>query len=196
MPNLTFDESNHRYAYDDKPVPNVTGLLKRFGMYAGLKYATDEDMWRGQSVHEALRLYHKNTLNWDALDPDILPYIRAWESFVQDTGFTVWGWEVPMGDDDLIFAGKPDVWGECRGELWLPDYKTGPIQRVTGIQLAAYEHLLKKNNKFPPDRPVKRIGVQLKPDGKYNTKPFDDPTDINIWLMMVSLYNWGQNNVR
>lgn len=193
---LKFDEDSHTYEVAGIKRSSVTDLLKKNGLNKGLIYATDEHRWRGHAVHEMMKLHHKGTLDEINLDEDLRPYLRAWRRFVGETGFSTMGFEKPLYHPVLNYAGTPDVWGRVGKEIWLPDYKSGTVPRVTGLQLAGYEMLLIACGEIPEKGiPIRRIGIHLKNDGNYNLRPFEDHNDKNIWTMIVSVHNWGINNV-
>lgn len=191
-----FDPDTHKYFINDREAVSVTTLLKNNGCYPHFKYVTDEHIWRGRQIHDMMELYHRGTLDLEALDELIVPYHRGWLKFEAETGFKMVGFEEELYHPLLMVGGKPDAWGLCGQEIWIIDYKHGIPPRVTGLQLAGYEVLLKANNRIDTTgRRVRRIGLQLKSDGDYNIIPFDDPNDINIWMMMVSIHNWRKNHV-
>ena len=194
---LEFNEAEHTYHVSGQRRDSVTDLLKQFGMMPGIRYATDEHLWRGQQIHEAMRLYHNGTLAMASLDPAIGPYLRSWDRFVLETGWRTLGFEIPMVHPLLGFCGRPDVWGIVRDEFWVVDYKSGGLTPSVRLQLAGYGSLLLVNGHVPVNMRhcIRRVGIQLKPEEDYNLKPCDDPTDIAVWSMMVSVNNWRKENV-
>jgi len=191
---LEFNPETHTYLLDGKERVSTTTLLKRNGLYKN-DFATDEHLWRGKAVHEAMHYHHKGTLDRSKLDAEIAGYIAGWLRFERETGFKALGWETPFWHPVYDYTGTPDVWGECKNEIWVPDYKTGAVPEVTRLQLASYVLLLLANKKISADKPIRRMGIQLCSDGDYKIKPFDDPSDYHIWNMIISVHNWGKNNV-
>lgn len=193
--NLLYNENDHTYKVGGLPIKSVTDLLKQNNLYP-IILGTDEHRWRGHAVHEMMNFFHKGTLDEKNLDPLLLPYLRGWRRFVGETGFRTLGYEIAFYHPVLHYGGRPDVWGTVGKEIWITDYKSGPVSRVTGLQLAGYQMLLIACGEIPEKGiPIRRIGIHLKNDGNYNLKPFDDDNDLNIWTMIISVHNWGLNNV-
>lgn len=190
-----YDAENHKYFLGQKEIVGVTDLLKNNGCYPHVRYATDEHRWRGEQVHEMMRLLHKGTLDTNSLDPLIIPYHQSWNKLRSDTGIVVLGFETPMGHPTFQYGGTPDLWGMVGKEFWILDYKTGKAPRVTGLQLSGYKGLLLVNGCIDTSRPIRRMGLELRPDGNYSLTPFDDDKDDSIFMMMVSTHNWRINNV-
>jgi len=191
-----FDEESHTYTLGDKKLISATGLMKDNGLYPFLKYCTDEHMWRGKKIHEMMEFYHKGTLYIEKLNEDIRGYYFAWKKFEGETGFKALGFEKRMYHPVLQYGATPDVWGLVGHELWILDYKHGIVQRSTGIQLALYQLALIACGEIGAiSRPIKRVGIQLRANGTYNIKTFEDENDINIANMMISVHNWRINNV-
>jgi len=192
---LEFIEESHIYLVDGRKRVSTTTLLKQNGLYGNiLQFATDEHLWRGKAIHEAMEYYNKGTLDWSKLDPAIRPYISAFELFQKEKGFIPRGWELHLWHPVLDYTGTPDVWGDVGPEIWVMDYKSGVVPRGTGVQLAAYKSLLIVNDLIPKDKIIRRVGIQLKSDGDYKLTPFNDPVDENIWQMIISINNWRNAN--
>lgn len=193
---LEFDESVHEYKVAGDKKISTTTLLKRNGLYSNIQFATDEHLWRGKAIHEAMHYYHKRTLDFAKLDPLIVPYIQGWVSFERDFGFKALGWEQPLWHPLFDYCGTPDVWGQiANGDFWVMDYKHGLVPRVTGLQLASYGELLKINNYVPAGQKIHRVGIQMTAESDYRPRYFKDENDWGVWQMIVSVHNWGKNNV-
>lgn len=192
---LSFEPEGHVYKVAGKQKISTTTLLKRNGLYDNITYATDEHLWRGKAIHEAMHYFHKGTLDFARLDPLINGYIRGYRKFEVETGFRALGWERPLWHPVLDYVGTPDLWGMVKDEYWVVDYKHGVVPRVTGLQLSSYKMLLQASGLIPKDAVVRRVGLQLLAEGDYRPRYFKDENDDRIWLMIVSVHNWGQNNV-
>src|SRR3989338_2196847 len=83
---LTFDEENHLYCFEGKPVQSVTQILKSAGLIDD-QWFTEAARRRGQYVHEAAQYLDEEDLNWENVDPILQPYLRAYEKFKAETGF-------------------------------------------------------------------------------------------------------------
>jgi len=47
-----------------------------------------------------------------------------------------------------------------------------------------------------PNGNVKRAAVELRNDGSYRLIPYTDRNDVNIWLAVLAVFNWKQNNLK
>lgn len=158
-----FDQASHTYYGDDKVMPSVTQILKaagKTGYYRGTK-ARD----RGTAIHEA-------TETWDALeimpnDPEIVPYIQAWQKFMEQTKATILESEQAVYHQELWYAGTFDRILEIYGERILLDLKSGAKAPWHRIQLGAYNLALSA----PCDR---GIVLYLKPTGNFSADHFTD----------------------
>lgn len=194
---MRFDEESHTYTVGGREKESVTDILKEFGFQPRIRYCTDEGMWRGQQIHKALEFYHKGTLNVNSLDPLIRPYLDAWRLFEAETGFQAWGWETALWDPTSDRCGRPDVYGQCSDEIWVLDYKSGGVDPVTGLQLAAYQSMLCNLGLIPiGKKPIKRFAIQLKPTGRYNIRPFNDEDDLVVWHFVNNSFNYRGRYVR
>jgi hypothetical protein len=52
-----------------------------------------------------------------------------------------------------------------------------------------------KIGSFPHGK-IDRAAVELHNDGSYRLIPFKARNDVNIWLAILAVYNWKQNNMR
>jgi hypothetical protein len=47
-----------------------------------------------------------------------------------------------------------------------------------------------------PSGNIKRAAVELHNDGSYRLIPYTDRNDVNIWLAVLAVFNWKQNNLK
>lgn len=185
MPEFLYNDDQHVYTLDGRPLPSSTGILKAQGFIDTTWYNEDARL-RGTYCHLACHLYDKGTLDYDALDDALKPYLDGYIRFIEETGFQVVESEVPRYHPQYLYAGTPDKTGAMNGADALVDLKTGVIQPWTALQLASYEMFF--------DGPMKRFGVQLTDDGKYKMIPFTDRNDRNIFLSALAIHNWKLNH--
>lgn len=192
IPTLTFEKDTHTYRLDGVVVPSVTQILKEFGLvdFSGidpdvLKKAAD----RGTYVHKCCELIFHNDLDIDAIDPEAVPYVQAFQKFLAEQcghdGFKIIEMEKAIFHPFLRYAGTLDILAERFKEPWIIDIKTGAPQISYALQTAAYE------NCFPAVH--KRACLYLSRDGKYRLHPYTDGNDVRIWQSCVSLYWWKRN---
>lgn len=189
MAKVELDQATHTYRVGGKVISGITGLLRDAGIIKGVDYGSDEALWRGKLIHKALEYLNKGTLNWDTVDNEIEPYIRAYQQFQMDTGFKPRSWENSLYHPQLKYCGTYDVEGPAyNDDHWLVDTKTGltslAMSDWVGIQTAAQALLLPNSTKY------KRFGLKLTSEGKYNLIRYEDPEDYNAFVAIIALRNW------
>ena len=156
----TFCEDTHEYKIDGKPVPSVTQVLKEAGLIDSTWF-TPEAALRGTYVHQACALYDEGVLDLDGIDPQLAPYVSAWDKFKKDSGIVPTIIEQPFYSLEHGFAGCVDrAWLD--GKHWvIADLKSGPLPDWLALQLAGYSILI---NAFSG------MGVELRDNGSYSVK--------------------------
>jgi hypothetical protein len=202
---VCFEPDQHAYLVDGgaRRVISVTQVLKFAGAisYAGIpKDILDHASWRGTMVHQLCELWDRgeDVETLYEIDPEILPYLHAWQQFAHDYSFIpdlnemerarvvkVHGFEYGM---------KPDAPG------WIHDEEPALIERKAcaashpswALQTAAYDGGLgAPTGKL---RRRRRIAVQLFPTGKYKAHEYTDPHDFDVFLHMHGTATWKLNN--
>jgi hypothetical protein len=166
---------------------SVTELLAAEG-FIDSRWFEEYYAIRGTYVHRACELLDKDELEEAELDPALVPYVAAWQKFMNESGFKITEMETRLVSETYKFTGKPDRVGALNGYPAIIDLKSGVLQSWTALQLAGYE-ILKGS-------PHKRFGVQLTDEGTYKLKEYKDRQDRNIFLAALACYNWKQNNLK
>lgn len=186
-------ESDHTYWLDGRQVPGVTSILAplcsfEFVKADVLQAAADF----GTAVHLACELDDLGTLDEEALDPALAPYLSAWRKFSRDCAVEWDLIEQTVYHPTLRYAGKLDRYGRVVGSTALVDIKsTAALYQSVGPQLAAYLKAI-------PGAPVltKRLAVQLRADATYAVKEYTGALDFPAFASLVTLRNWCvANNV-
>lgn len=184
---LTFDEATHTYRISGKKVPSVSRIMDALQSWEGIPKAVLEAAAEfGRHVHEACHFDNMGTLDYDALDPQLRPYVDAWRNFLRDFKAIVVASEVMVACDTVYhrYAGRLDAIVRIGRDLWLIDIKsTSTIPRTVGPQTAAYKHA-------HGDRKLKRRVVLLKDGGKYESKILNDPADFRNFEGALIVYRW------
>lgn len=186
-------ESDHTYWLDGLQVPGVTSILAplcsfEFVKPEVLQAAADF----GTAVHLACELDDLGTLDEEALDPALAPYLSAWRKFSADNAVK---WELiesVVYHPTLRYAGKLDRYGTVKGSPAVVDIKsTTALYASVGPQLSAYLKAL-------PNAPIltKRLAVQLRADATYAVKEYTSGLDGAVFASLVTVHNWcAANNI-
>lgn len=160
---FSFDPETHIYTLDGVQIPSVTQILSGVGMVDN-RYFTEEARVRGTYVHRATEFIDSGSLDWDALDPMLLPYCEAYQAFIEDKRPEILLSEEPMYHAQHLYAGTLDRIIVMDGITALIDIKTGVPNRATAIQVAAYRELVRVNRDTVL---TKCFSLHLRDDGTY-----------------------------
>jgi len=184
---LTCD-SNHIYTNEQRIiVPNVTRILEEerftdFSMVNPDLLRSSQDF--GNNVHKACELSDLDTLDYENLDPALLPYVEGWCKFLNDYEAEIVLIEHTVHSKIWNFCGKLDRVLKIKGKNGIYDIKTG-----TGcsLQTAGYKIALDEER---PDLKIKeRAGVILRADGTYKLDPHNDKSEEGLFKSIVKVYN-------
>lgn len=192
---LTFDEATHTYTLAGRVLPSVTQVLKPLVDYSHIPPAVLETArQQGIAVHRMVEADCKGSL----IDlPDwMVGYFEAWEKFKAETGFEFWESEQRVFSAGLGCAGTLDLTGVMK-KVKKPSPGIIDVKRsfyagaAIGLQLAGYETL--RNPAAPKDRKTAlRHALQLKADGNYRLKSFEDRTDHGAFLACLTMHKWKE----
>jgi hypothetical protein len=185
MSALTFDEATHTYRYKGNVVPGVTTILKpltNLDMVPPHVLQAAADF--GTAVHKACELDDLGTLDVERLDNALMPYLKAWRKFCKEHAAKWVHIEKQVHNKTLGYAGTLDRFGYVDGMSTLLDIKSSiELYPSVGPQLSAYEKALE-------EPVIKRMAVQLKGDGTYVAKLYEDPTDWPVFCSLLTVRNW------
>lgn len=186
---IEFEPEGHIYRLDGREVPSVTQILEP---YTGLEFIDKELLRRaaefGTHVHDACHLFNMDELDRDSLDPVLMPYVNAWERFLDESGAVVVLSEHRVASRKYGYAGTLDAivhWGKS---LRLIDLKTGTaVPKTVGPQTFAYSQA---HSETSGERVYLRHCIHLKGDGTYSNHKLPDPRDWSIFQSALVLHNW------
>lgn len=167
-------------------------MLKAVG-YVDDRFYTADSAIRGRHIHKATQIIDgKGAQHLQAIDDSYVPYVEAWEAFVREWWFRPRLIETPMYHPAFLFGVTPDREGHTDHPmgLWtneptIVEIKSGMMPWWTKIQTAIQEITLQAWDVQQTFR--RRIGVQLKPNGTYDVKVFEDPADHEIARCVASV---------
>lgn len=174
---VVFDERRHLYSADGRNLLAVTKVLDLAGLIPE-EMKDEESADRGTAVHLATKYYDLHDMDTLRIhvqeckpEWEVEGYLDAWKRFLTDTRFTVKLIEHQMANKKLGIAGTLDrcgVLNRMETVVDLKSNKAGKVWATTGLQLAAYAHLLTSKLARLQLRRIQRVGVALRPDGRYN----------------------------
>jgi hypothetical protein len=181
---LSFEPSTHSYTLGDKKLPSVTQVLRFLEDFEHVpQHLLEAAAQFGRHVHEACHLHNLGVLDWDRLDGQLEPYVRAYDKFLVESGFVVTASEERVANAVYGYAGTLDVRGLLNKRPTLIDIKsTATLSRTVGPQTAAYEKCMAVRHA--------RAALHLRPDGTYRFTKFTEPTDWPMFQSCLNLNNW------
>lgn len=179
MHKIEFIEAEHKYIVDGVERPSVTTIIHDC-IPSNSKWMKQCHSDRGTAVHLACQYLEEGTLDWNSLDPSILPYVRGWERFLVETGAKSLFMEHLVYNTKLYYAGTLDRVMDIGGKTGVLDIKTGAFL-TADIQTAGYDLAL-------PTPYKNRWVVKLEQNGSYKLIPYTREADYQDWEGIVRTY--------
>lgn len=190
-----FDAETHEYTREGRPIVSCTNALNEAGLIS-FDHVAVELLERkselGREVHTARHLYDTGRLG--SHDPAVTPYLDAWITFRKQSGFVPvlsehWQIAEVLG---MAYGMRIDAAGVIYGRETIIDTKISEIYPHHAIQLAGYaaglhSGLATHTARF---RVRKRAVVQLRSDGTYRLKYFEDPYDLDVFIASLRIASW------
>lgn len=191
LPGIEFNEKDHSYKLNGRPMRSVTWYTSKLKDYS---FVSDVDKNWGTARHDHLYHLDMGTLDYSKVDPSMEPYIKGWQWVLESNGWSV---DRMLAEQTVYsikywLAGRFDRLFEKDREDVLVDFKSGPLDKTVGLQLAAYGKMAIEN-KFTVASRLKLAGVSINPEGKVTTKYYDFKSNWNLFLMQYSLQNFLAN---
>lgn len=191
---LDFEESTHTYRVDGRRVRSVSQILEAAGL-TGSKIQLESNRYalnRGTQVHLATQLYEERVLDFETLDPVIIPYLEAWKKFLADSGFQSIHVESRKYHSRYRYAGTIDRIGLLDEKPTIIDIKTGAgLSKWVPLQLAGYAGLACDSSLAPCDE-IQRYACLLTKDGDYKLTRFSNTRDWAVFCAALTLANWKE----
>jgi hypothetical protein len=147
----------------------------------------------GSNVHAACHLYNQEALDWESLDPALVPYVEGWARFLDDSGAVVILSEHQVAHRALGYAGTLDVLAEWKRARPIIDIKSGQLPRTVGPQTAAYAQAYDAMAGVKAS-PRPRYCVQLNPEFPrgYKVHALTDPSDWSIFQSALNCHRFRE----
>jgi hypothetical protein len=190
-------DENHKYSVDGKPYPGVTEILGGCGIIDDTWY-TEQSAIRGTHIHKACQYIDEGCLDRDTVDPLYLPYLMAYEKFLDECRPSWDLVEFKVFHKELGYCGTLDRWGSMFGFDVLIDLKSGTPQKWVGCQLFSYDQAvtsmaLNGSMDLPLLGVQKRYGLYLSKDGTYTLKEYDKRNDWRGFTAALNVWKWKHN---
>lgn len=191
MLDLILNEATHVYRYKGVPCSFVTGIMQDVGLIqlSGNQQNIEIAGQFGTAVHKTCELWDKGKLDRVSLDTKLIPYLECWENFIIDYKIKILEIELQLYHPTLHYAGTIDRIVIFNGHLCVLDIKSGStVSKSTEIQTAGYKLLYCDVNDISYEK-VWRMAVQLVPEGKAKIFTYKQPSDLNIFISAVNVFN-------
>ena len=198
MSEYSFQPETHEYFFSGEPIPSCTEALEIAGMI-DFDHVSAELLERkgelGREVHKARHLHDEGRLL--SYDPAVGNYLIAWTTFRKDSGFIPRLSEHWQGAElnGMRYGMQLDAIGKFPGDRieTIIDVKIGEIYPHHPIQLAGYAAGLDHPSFSTPLSRFyarKRAIVQLRSDGTYKLRFFDDRGDFDVFVSALYIAAW------
>lgn len=205
----SYDSETHRYTKDGAEIPSVTQALAAAGFYPDSSWYTEASRDRGRAVHQCCEYISRGIWKEEGTHPEIVPYGKAFQKFVEDAGWQCWLTETSLFCDSPLFAGTLDQFGYAENfqEWMILDFKSGKPPAAAKLQGCLYHELICKNLGMACElqdcqplavAPETFAVLHLREDGTYRMpREYCMPiyaTDKRIALAQVDSWHWKRNH--
>lgn len=198
MNNITFDENKHEYKVDGSVIPSVTQILDSNG-FSDFGRVPPEILERsslfGKAVHKTIELHCKGKLDEESLDPELKPYLKAWENFVFDFVYDHQKSEIQGYNEKYRFCYTFDQGGMINYKkircACLLDIKTGQQKSCDKVQVNGGYALAVDKNILTG---ILYLNPEFKPSGYKIIFSMDNKRDQAIFLSALTIHNYKKEN--
>ena len=193
---LTFDAEKHEYRLDGKVIPSVTQVLSPLYSWDHINpEVLRQKAELGTSVHYACELDNHGNLDESSVHEKVAGYLEGWRLFKREMKPEILLNEKRLYHPTRGYAGTLDLNLRMQGRLWLTDLKASvALYPQVGVQLAAYEDLLRVTYPELKREPILRAALQLKPNGTYKLGTFTNPGDLATFYGLLAVHHWRKNH--
>jgi len=201
---LTFVEETHTYYWNGEPVPNVTRIIAPLTDYSRIPPAVlEKARQEGVAVHKMVELDCKGDLDVETLPEWMHPHYTAWLRFKEESGFECWKAEEKMYHPVYGYAGTADLFGPLPKLKGIKGAANIDVKRsffggpAIGLQTAGYTRMWNDTDGKARERRVadrNRFALQLRNDGTYRLKRFEDAEDFGAFLACLQQLRWREKH--
>lgn len=191
---LTFNPDTHEYRWKDRIVPSVTQIIGEWIRVKGADYylnvfdgniipATRFEQAGdfGRAIHKACGLIITKTLDWNSLDPSLIPALQQFKIWLEDFSVEIIHTEKIIYSEKDDLAGTADIICKIKKVMSIVEIKTPKINRMVGVQTSGYERLFRASEKYRGI--IKRYELILPKNGsQYKFTPLTNNQDISFLL--------------
>jgi len=197
-----FCDQEHRYwrpagdFAEGVEVPGVSRILEAVGIIQLNPFHSEQGRENGANLHLCIELLNEGTLDWDSVDPLILPRLEKYATWMDERDFRPLVIEQPLYSPKYEYAGTPDVFGKLGQDFVVIDIKSGPVAPHEALKLEAYRQLISENYNIP-HKSIRRMALdKLSTIKVLKERRFLDANDKAVWLGALSVFHWMRNNLR
>lgn len=204
-PVIGFNEADHTYTLDGRPVPGVTSALDmlydfRFVSAEALEASRD----LGSKVHKTVQLFEDGTLKRKGLHSVLDNHLIQYERFKSDFNYVCAATEVFVGSRKHQYCGQLDNHGLLlpfpempdaadAEQALLLDVKTGEEYPAHHLQTAGYLEAAVEMGLLPSS--TKRASLYLSEDG-YRFRWHNGQYDRVAFISLINVTHWRRHHGR
>ena len=165
-------------------LPHVTDILSRAGLVDAswfTEYARD----RGTALHEAAAFLDANDLDWESVDPSVLPRLRQYQRFLEEVKPEILSIEEPVENLALRYCGKLDRRMVINGREGVLDIKGPSRCPWHALQTMYYVSCF--------SRPLARWALYLS-DDQYRLVEFASRDDWPMCKAVLTMLAWRERH--
>lgn len=188
-PVLTRDDEHRYWINGTTPIRGVNESIEQF--IAKSPWYEEWFRDRGSLGHDAIKLALTDDLDFDTLDPELAPFVKAALLFMADTQWEAVHIERMLHSPSLWVAGEPDLVARIptrRATFAIVDWKLGAPIAPYRLQTAGYQLLVEENG-LPIDQ---RICVHLQRDGRYRVRAHRNTADKVAFVGICEALAWKE----
>jgi hypothetical protein len=164
--------------------PHVTAILQASGL-VDTSWFTDEARDRGSALHAAAHFLDEGDLDWESVDPSVLPRLRQYQKFLEEVKPEILSIEESVVNETLLYCGRLDRRVRIGGREGVLDIKSPYRAAWQALQVAMYGAC------FP--RPLARWTLHLS-DERYQLIEHKNRGDWSVAKAAITIAAWKEKS--